>query len=731
LARLPQVLTEPFFVVLCLIGPAIAPPTAIMAQGSLPVARIDSVFADVDGPNTPGCALGIMKEGALVYSRGYGLARLDSRMPIGEETVFGIGSVSKQFVAAGILMASLQGHLSLDDDIRTWLPEFPEYESPITVRHLVHHSSGIRDLLQLQAVGDLPEDMSLEEILALLARQRALNFPPGEQILYSNGGYALLELIIERATGLSVDDYLRAEFFVPLGMGHTQYGEEEGGVHGRAAGYRFAEGEYSEVVRAGGMAGILSNSGDMARWISALESDRMGPPGFREAMLERGVLSSGDSTDYAFGLDLLVYRGVPVIRHGGAGSGFRAGMAIYPEDDLAMLAMCNLGNLDAVERLWQVAEILLEDRLEPEEPQPSIPYRMMHPPPPGEAPDLTPDELAEFAGRYHGPELGVDFLVRVEGEGLRVGPEEWMRPMLPLAEDLFGQGPGWAEVRFERDEERRVIGFIMNIGRVSGLIFERVDGQGSLRESEPLPPEVSIDEGFLDRDIPSRGSSTAYQIFVPGEYDPARSWPLIVYLHGLGGGGTDGRRQTDGGLASAVKRHPEWFPAVALFPQAPPDSNWVGSAAELVFQQIEATAAEFNIDPDRVYLTGASMGGEGVYHLALLQPERFAALVVSCGSPFTPDWRLRQLGMPLQNRSEAEFDRIAESLRHLPLWAFHGMYDDVVDVADARTMVEALNATSGRARLTEYAEQGHEACGRAFFEPDVWPWLFAQTRRGR
>jgi predicted esterase len=599
------------------------------------------------------------------------------------------------------------------------------------VRHLVHHSSGIRDLLQLQAVGDLPDDMSLEEILALLARQRALNFPPGEQILYSNGGYALLELIIERATGLSVDDYLRAEFFGPLGMGHTQHGEEEDGVHGRAAGYRLAEGKYSEVIRAGGMTGILTNSGDMARWISALESDRMGPPGFREAMLQRGVLSTGDSTYYAFGLDRMVYRGVPVIRHGGAGSGFRAGMAIYPDEDLALFAMCNLGNLDAVERLWQVAEILLEGRLEPEEPQPSTPYSMMHPPPPGEPPVLTPGELAEFAGRYHGPELGVDFLVRVEEEGLRVGPEDWMRPMLPLAEDLFGQGPGWAEVSFDRDEKRRVTGFIMNIGRVSGLVFERVDGGGSIREGEPLPPQGSIDEGFLDRDITSHGSSTAYQVFVPREYDPARSWPLIVYLHGLGGGGTDGTRQTQGGLGNAVKQHPEWFPAVALFPQAPPDSNWVGSVAQLVFRQIEATAAEFNVDPDRVYLTGASMGGEGVYHLALLEPGRFAALVVSCGSPFTPDWRRRQLGKPPQERSEAAFDQVAESLRHLPLWAFHGRDDDVVDVADARAMVEALEAAGGGARLTEYAEQGHEACGRAFLEPEVWPWMFAQKRPGR
>ena len=474
-ARQPRIVTERLFLIVGSATLTIFLPSTAGAQESLPIERIDSVFADVDRPESPGCALGIMKDGALVYSRGYGLAELDSEVPIGPETIFGIGSLSKQFVAAAVLRASLQGYLSLDDDIRTWLPEFPEYERPITVRHLVHHSSGIRDVVQLMAVGNLPEDLSLEENLALLARQRALNFLPGERILYSNGGYALLALIVERATGFTIDEYLQMEFFGPLDMAYTQHGEREGRVPGRATGYRLEEDEFRPVPRGAGVPGIFTDSRDMARWISALESDQMGQPGFRDRMLQRGVLNSGDSTYYAFGLDRMVYRGVPAVRHGGAGGGFRSGMAVYPEDALAMFAMCNLGQLDAVRRLWQVAEILLEDRLGPPESQPSTPYQMMHPPPQGEPPLLSAHELGEFTGLYHGPELGVDFMVGVEGEGLRVGPEGWMRPMVPLATDMFGQGPGWAEIRFHRDEEGRVTGFIMDIGRVSGLIFQRVD----------------------------------------------------------------------------------------------------------------------------------------------------------------------------------------------------------------------------------------------------------------
>lgn len=474
-ARHPRIDAECLFLIVGCSTLTFFLPNTAGAQESLPIPSIDSVFVDVDQQGSPGCVLGIVKDGTLVYFRGYGLADLDSEVPIGAETVFAVGSLTKQFTAAAVLKASLQGHLSLDDDIRTWLPEFPEYERPITVRHLVHHSSGIRDVVQLMAVGDLPADMNVEQILALLARQRALNFLPGESILYSNGGYALLALIVERATGLTIDGYLQREFFGPLDMAHTQYGEREERVQSRATGYRIDEDQVHPVLREDGVPGILTDSHDMARWISALESDQMGQPGFRDAMLQRGVLNSGDSTHYAFGLDRMVYRGVPVYRHGGAGGGFRAGMAVYPEDDLAMFAMCNLGQLDAVQRLWQVTEILLGDRLEAEESQPSTPYQMMHPPPPGEPPLLSADELGEFAGRYYGPELGVVFMVRVEREGLRVGPEGWMRPMVPLAIDMFGQGPGWAEIRFQRDEQGLITGFIMDIGRVSGLIFERLN----------------------------------------------------------------------------------------------------------------------------------------------------------------------------------------------------------------------------------------------------------------
>lgn len=241
-------------------------------------------------------------------------------------------------------------------------------------------------------------------------------------------------------------------------------------------------------------------------------------------------------------------------------------------------------------------------------------------------------------------------------------------------------------------------------------------------------PDIRPATGFLDREVGGQGEGGAYQVYLPRSFDLQKSWPLIVYLHGLGAGGSDGLRQTEGGLASAIRQNPEWFPTPVLFPQAPADSNWEGEVADRTLRQINATMAEFHVDPDRVYLTGASMGGEGVYYLATRYPSRFAALVVSCGSPFTPAWRLEDLDLLPVDRTAAAFDQIARTLQHLPLRAFHGSEDAVVDVREARSMVRALEATGGNARLTEYPGFGHNACDWAFSEEDLWPWLFAQRR---
>src|SRR5262245_41692285 len=186
-------------------------------------ARVDAVFAQFDKPDSPGCALGVIKDGKLVYSRGYGMANLEHGIPNSPKLVYDIGSTSKQFTAASILLLAKQGKLSLDDEARKYIPELPAYQWPITIRHLIHHTSGLRDYLTLFSLAGVNFDDTTTEkdALEIILRQKGLNFAPGDEWLYSNSGYFLLSIIIKRASGKSFAEFAKENIFDPLGMTHT------------------------------------------------------------------------------------------------------------------------------------------------------------------------------------------------------------------------------------------------------------------------------------------------------------------------------------------------------------------------------------------------------------------------------------------------------------------------------------------------------------------------------
>src|SRR5262245_41817068 len=186
-------------------------------------AKVDAVFAQYDKPDSPGCALGVIKDGKLVYARGYGMANLEHGVPNGPKLVYDIGSTSKQFAAASVLLLAKQGKLSLDDDARKHIPELPAYQKPITIRHLLHHTSGLRDYLTLFSLAGVNFDDTTTEkdALDIIIRQKALNFTPGDEWLYSNSGYFLLSIIIKRASGKSFAEFAKENIFDQLGMKHT------------------------------------------------------------------------------------------------------------------------------------------------------------------------------------------------------------------------------------------------------------------------------------------------------------------------------------------------------------------------------------------------------------------------------------------------------------------------------------------------------------------------------
>jgi len=233
--------------------------------------------------------------------------------------------------------------------------------------------------------------------------------------------------------------------------------------------------------------------------------------------------------------------------------------------------------------------------------------------------------------------------------------------------------------------------------------------------------------GFLDREVVLSGTSYGYQVYVPRAYDASTSWPVILFLHGGGERGDDGLIQTEVGLGAAVRRDATRFPAIIVFPQAPPDGSWQGPAADVAMGALDATIDEFSTDPARVYLTGLSMGGNGSWNLAYQHPDRFAAMVVICG--------FVSVGDPMRYTSIApgaaaeQFVAVAERVAGVPTWIFHGEVDTVVPVEQSRNMAAALEAAGADVRYTEIPGTGHNAWDPAYASTSLVEWLFAQRQR--
>ncbi len=234
---------------------------------------------------------------------------------------------------------------------------------------------------------------------------------------------------------------------------------------------------------------------------------------------------------------------------------------------------------------------------------------------------------------------------------------------------------------------------------------------------------------FVERTVRVDGVDRRYRVFVPARRDSGAPLPTVLFLHGTGERGDDGEKPTRVGLGPYVRAHADRFPALAVFPQAPEGQDWNGVAAEIAFAALDAASAEFGGDPDRTYLTGLSMGGYGTWELALMQPRRFAALVPVCGGLTAPRAERDLFVGPLRDAADKPA-ALAQRLKHLPVWIFHGAKDDVVPPGESRAVSAALRAAGGEARYTEFSEANHNSWDPAYSEtPELWSWLFAQRRR--
>lgn len=351
-----------------LAGPACA--------SELPLAqrqRIDAVFAEYNKHGSPGCAMALLDHGRIAYQKGYGLANIEHGVPIDPQTtVFDIGSTSKQFTAASILLLAQDGKLALDDDIHKFIPELPDYGHRVTLDHLLRHTSSIPDYIALMMLGgiNVEDHTTDDDALRAIARAPMLGFVPGSEYSYSNSGYFLLSLVVKRASGKPLREFASERIFKPLGMAHTRILDDHAAVIAhKAASYEAAgEGGYAASMSGWEQTGdgaVQTTLGDLARWDENFYAGKVGGAALLAQLQAPGVLNDGKPITYARGLMVDDYRGVKRISHGGVWAGFRAELARFPEQHVSVLTLCNFGKVNVDGLVSQVADIHLGKALAP------------------------------------------------------------------------------------------------------------------------------------------------------------------------------------------------------------------------------------------------------------------------------------------------------------------------------------------------------------------------------
>jgi CubicO group peptidase (beta-lactamase class C family) len=347
---------------------SLSPAGHAQGQSVVPGATVDALFANWNKPDSPGCALVVIKDGHAIYKRGYGSASLDYGTPISAHSVFNIGSASKQFTAASVALLAQQGKITLDEDIRKYLPELPQSPTRFTVRQLIYHTSGIREYSHLmQLAGIRFQDASDKEVFETLARQREPNFEPGTEYSYSNSGYFLLAQIVKKASGKSLGEFANENIFKPLGMSSTRfYDDNTEVIKNRAVGYsQVPTGGFSverTVFNHVGNGGLFTTIDDLAIWDRNFYENKLsGGQELIDRLLTQGSLNNGEKLNYVFGLDVEEYRGAKLFGHGGAYNGFNADMIRFPDQRFSVICLCNLSNVESGRLTRQVADIYLAD----------------------------------------------------------------------------------------------------------------------------------------------------------------------------------------------------------------------------------------------------------------------------------------------------------------------------------------------------------------------------------
>ncbi len=385
--------------------------------GTVELAALDAVFADHGAPDGPGCAFAVSRDGQQVMTRAYGMANLEWDIPNTPETVFEPGSVSKQFTAAATILLHVDGRIDLDDDIREYFPEMPDYGEPITVRMLIHHTSGLRDWGSVAGIEGWARTTRIhthKHALDIASRQRALNYEPGQYYSYTNTGYNLQAMLVERVTGQTFDEFSQERIFQPLGMTKTQWRDDFTEiVEERSIGYRRGDdGEWHMLMpfeNVHGNGGLLTTVADLLKFTHNLDTGEVGGPEFIRLMHEQGMLDSGRQISYAGGLFVGEYKGVREVQHSGGTAAYRGFLTRFPDHGLAVSVMCNVGEANPGGLARAVAELYLGDAIADEASENPA------------GADVDPARVAAFAGGFRDTRTGQFMELTADGASLRLG----------------------------------------------------------------------------------------------------------------------------------------------------------------------------------------------------------------------------------------------------------------------------------------------------------------------
>jgi CubicO group peptidase (beta-lactamase class C family) len=443
----------------------------IFGQAAPP--SVEAIFKDF-AADSPGCAVGATRGGEPLAARAFGTADLEHGVPLTPQSVFYMASVSKQFMALSILLLERDQKLRLDDRVRTYIPELPEHAATITIRQLLHHTSGLRDYLTLSALAGNPPDFVITEraVLNTLARQTKLNFEPGAEHLYSNSGYVLLSIVVHRVSGRPLDEFARERIFTPLGMRSTRFQHDHTvPIPGRAIGY-VRRGESWRIANSAldvvGDGGMYSTVDDMLRWAAAFERPEFAP--LLSRMQTPGTLGDGKAIGNGYGMGLAqgTYRGLQTVAHGGALAGYRTSFLRLPSEKLTVVTLCNNATANAGRLAPMVAEHYAPAGMSAAAPAAGGPP----PQPPPRTP--VPRELAAaLAGVFYSPELDATYRIVAGTDATTLEAGSNAPVVLSLTAPDRLSAPAVPELAPVRDGAGRITGLTLNAGRVREISFTR------------------------------------------------------------------------------------------------------------------------------------------------------------------------------------------------------------------------------------------------------------------